>query len=82
MTKNHLCLIKIGSEMAEISINITISNTSVPPQILDNLKKPLEKQNSAIYVVFQPMPMLAFFVGIFVLVWYAQPAGPCIVIFN
>ena len=57
---NHLCLIKIGSETAEISINITISNTYVPPRILDNLEKNVEKTK---------LPMLAFFVvGIFVLV--------------
>ena len=51
---------QIVSETAEISINITISNTCVPPQILDNLKKPLKKRNSAFYIIFQPMPMLAF----------------------
>ena len=43
--------------------NKTIYNTCVPPQILDilkYLKKPLKKRNNVFYVVFQPMPMLAF----------------------
>ena len=71
-------MIKIGSEMAEISINITISNTCVSPQILDDLKK----QNSIFYVVFQPMPMLVFLLAFLCWLYYAQPAGPYIGIFN
>ena len=74
--------IKIGSEAAEISLNITISNICVPPQIFDDLKKPLKKRNSAFYVVFQPMPMLDFLCGFFMLIIVHTTSRPCIVIIN
>ena len=56
MTKSFL-FIKIGSETTKISLNIAICNICVPSKIFDNLKKPLKKRNSALYVVFQPMPI-------------------------
>ena len=59
MTKSSL-LVKIGSEIAEISINITISNICGAQQMFDNLNQPLKKRDSALYVLFQPMTMLAF----------------------
>ena len=60
MTELSLFDFKIGSKMAEISINITISNICGAQQIFDYFEPAVEKRVSAFYVLFQPMPILAF----------------------
>ena len=61
---NLLCLIKIGSETVEISINITISNICVPPQILDNYNQLLKKQSNTLYFFFLATADVGFLLAI------------------
>ena len=61
--------------MAEISINITIYNSCVPLQILDNLKNPM-KNEKAPFTSYSANADVAFFVTIFVLVILRTTSQP------
>ena len=60
---NHLCLIKIGSETAEISINITISDICGAPQIFDDLNQPLKNEIATFTFYFSKCRCWLFCVG-------------------
>ena len=67
------------SETAEISINITISNTCVPPQILDNLNQPLRtvgKTKSRLLSCISANADVGFLLAFSCWLYYAQLAGP------
>ena len=50
MTKSSL--IKIGSETAKLSINITVSNICGAPQIFDNFEPAVDKTSLRLFLLY------------------------------